>query len=286
MANVSVLGLGAMGSRMAANLIKAGHHVNVWNRSPQAVSALVGAGAKAARTPKEAANGADFVVAMLRDNEASQQVWLDADSGALQGMSAGAVAIESSTLTAEWIRDLGAQMSRRGVSLLEAPVVGSTPQAEAAQLIYFAGGDDDTFARTEHLLKAMGSAITHVGPLGYGALTKLSTNTLLGIHVTAIAELICMLKRSNADVTRVLEAVATTPVWSAAAGRISASMLAGNFAPQFPVELIEKDFGYTLQTAGSDASAPTIAASRNVFRTAIEHGLGKDNMTSVVKLFT
>lgn len=286
MANVSVLGLGAMGSRMAANLIKAGHQVTVWNRNPQAVSPLVSAGAKAARTPKEAAAGADFVVAMLRDNEASRQVWLDADTGALQGMPSGAVAIESSTLTAEWIRDLGAQMSVRGVSLLEAPVAGSTPQAEAAQLIYFAGGDADTFARTEPVLKAMSSVITHVGALGYGALAKLSTNTLLGIHVTAIAELIGMLKRSDADVARVLEAVATTPVWSAVAARVSASMLAGNFAPQFPVELIEKDFGYTLQTIGSDSSAPTIAASRNVFRTAIEQGLGKDNMTSVVKLFT
>lgn len=286
MANVSVLGLGAMGSRMAANLIKAGHRVTVWNRSPQAVAALVGAGAKAAQTPREAAAGADFVVAMLRDNEASRQVWLDADTGALQGICSKAVAIESSTLTAEWIRDLGTQMSGRGVSLLEAPVVGSTPQAEAAQLIYFAGGDAVTFARTEPVLQAMGSAITHVGPLGYGALAKLSTNTLLGIHVTAIAELIGMLKHSNADVARVLEAVATTPVWSAVAARVSASMLAGNFAPQFPVELIEKDFGYTLQTAGSDSSAPTIAASRNVFRAAVEQGLGKDNMTAVVKLFT
>jgi len=285
MANVSVLGLGAMGSRMAGNLIRAGHQVTVWNRNPQAASTLVDAGAKLALTPKDAAFGADFVLAMLRDNEASQQVWIDADSGALQGMSTGAVAIESSTLTAQWIRDLGIHMSKRGVSMLEAPVVGSTPQAEQAQLIYFVGGDTDTFLRTEHIFKAMGSAITHVGPLGYGALTKLSTNTLLGIHVTAIAELIGMLKRSDADAARVLEAVATTPVWSAVAGRVSASMLASNFAPQFPVELIEKDFGYTLQTAGSDAFAPTITAARQVFQSAIEHGLGKENMTSVVKLF-
>ncbi len=285
MAKISVLGLGAMGSRMAANLIKAGHQVTVWNRSPQAAHTLIEAGAQSAETPKQAASGAEFVLAMLRDNEASRQVWLDPQAGALEGMATGSIAIESSTLTADWIRELGAQLSERGLSLLEAPVVGSTPQAEAAQLTYFAGGDAETFRRSESVLKAMGSSIQHIGPLGTGAMAKLATNTLLGIQVTVLAELIGLLKHAGADVGRVLEAVATTPVWSTAAGRVSGLMLAGNFAPQFPIELIEKDFGYTLRTAGSDAAAPTIAAARSVFRAAIERGMGKDNMTAVVKLF-
>lgn len=285
MTKIAILGLGAMGSRMAANLIKAGHDVTVWNRSPAAAEALVAAGAKQAATPKDAVADADFVMAMVRDNEASRHVWLDAETGALARMSAGTVAIESSTLSADWIRELGAHMAERAISLLEAPVSGTTPQAEAAQLVYLIGGDAETLARTEPVLKAMGSSIQHIGPLGSGALTKLVTNTLLGIQVTVLGELIGMLKHSGADVARALDAVAATPVWSIVAGRITGSMLAGNFAPQFPIELIEKDFGYTLQAAGSDADAPTIAAARGVFRTAIERGLGKENMTSVVKLF-
>nr|WP_144159397.1 NAD(P)-dependent oxidoreductase [Paraburkholderia sp. BCC1885] len=286
MAKVSILGLGAMGSRMAVNLIKAGHQVTVWNRSPRAVQALTDAGARSAQTPKEAANGADFVIAMVRDNDASRQVWLDPDTGAVEGMSAAAIAVESSTLTADWIRELGTHLAARAVSLLEAPVVGSTPQAEAAQLTYLVGGDTEIFARTEAVLKTMGSSIHHVGPLGTGALTKLATNTLLGIQVTALAELIGMLKRSGADAARVLEVVAKTPAWSAVAGRVSGLMLAGDFTPQFPVELIEKDFAYTVQTAGSESAAPTIAAAGGVFRAAIERGFGRDNMTGVVKLFT
>jgi 3-hydroxyisobutyrate dehydrogenase len=285
MAKISVLGLGAMGSRMAANLIKAGYQVTVWNRNPSAVQALVAAGALAAPTPKEAARDADFVIAMVRGNEASRQVWLDSDTGALAGMSSHAIAIESSTLTAQWIRELAARLDERAVSLLDAPVVGSTPQAEAAQLIYFVGGDAGTLARSEDVLKAMGSSIHHVGPTGSGTAAKLATNTLLGIQVTVLAELIGMLKRSGADVGRVLEAVAATPAWSAVAGRVSGLMLAGNFAPQFPVDLIEKDFGYTLQTAGSDSAAPTIAAARGVFREAIKRGFGEENMTAVAKLF-
>ncbi|MDH4910125.1 NAD(P)-dependent oxidoreductase [Xanthomonas axonopodis pv. ricini] len=285
MSKITVLGLGAMGSRMAANLIKAGHAVTVWNRSPAAAEALVAAGAALAATPREAAAGADFVMAMVRDDRASRQVWLDPDTGALAGMAAGAIALESSTLTLGWIRELGAQAALQRIALLEAPVSGSTPQAEAAQLVYLVGGEADTLTHAAPILKAMGSAIQHVGPLGSGALAKLTTNTLLGIQVAVLGELVGMLQHSGADVARVLDAVATTPVWSPVAGRISGSMLAGSFAPQFPIELIEKDFGYTVQAAGSDVVAPTIAAARSVFLAAIERGLGGENMTAVVKLF-
>lgn len=286
MTNIAVLGLGAMGSRMATNLIKAGHNVTVWNRSPAAAQPLVTLGAHQASTPKEAALGADFVMAMVRDDQASRQVWLDPNCGALAGMRAGAVAIESSTLTPNWIRKLGNRTSEQSVALLEAPVSGSTPQAESAQLVYLIGGEADILDRAKPLLEAMGSSIHHVGALGSGALAKLCTNTLLGIQVTVLAELIGMLEHSGADIAKVLDAVSATPVWSVVAGRISGSMQAGKFAPQFPIELIEKNFGYTLQAAGSDQQAPTIAAARGVFRAGLDQNLGQENMTAVVKLFT
>ena len=286
MTKISVLGLGAMGSRMAANLLKAGHAVTVWNRTPAAAAALVAAGAKQAATPKEAAMEADFVMAMVRDDDASHGLWLSAETGALAGMKAGAVAIESSTLTPGWIRELGGEAARRGLALLEAPVAGSRPQAEAAQLVYFVGGDAAVVGRAEPVLKAMGSAIHHVGPLGSGAVVKLATNALLGVQVTVLAELIGLLKTSGADAARAIQAISSTAVWSPAAGNLSNLMLAGNVTPQFPVELIEKDFGYAVQTAGSAAAAPTIAAARGVFQRAIDRGLGGQNMTSVVELFT
>jgi 3-hydroxyisobutyrate dehydrogenase len=271
---------------MAARLLEAGHEITVWNRSPSAAEALVATGAKVARTPKEAASGAEYVLAMLRDNDASRQVWLEAGTGAFEGMSKEAIAIESSTLTAEWVRELGAHATERGLRLLEAPVVGSTPQAESGQLMYLVGGDTEAYLQSQSVLTALGSNIQHVGPLGSGALAKLVTNTMLGIQLTAIAELIGMLKHSGADVSRVLDVVSKTPAWSPVAARVSSLMLAGNFAPQFPIELIEKDFGYMLQSAESDSQAPTIAAARSVFRSAAERGLGRENMTAVVKLFT
>jgi 3-hydroxyisobutyrate dehydrogenase len=270
---------------MASKLLKAGHRVVVWNRTPGAESGLVAAGARRAPSPKEAATGATFVMAMLRDDEASRHVWLDPESGALAGMERGSVGIESSTLSPRWVRTLGDAAASRGVALLEAPVSGSRLQAEASQLIHFVGGDEATLKRAEPLLRVMGSAVHFVGPLGSGALVKLGTNALLGIQVTALAELIGMLQRSGADVARALEVVAATPVWSPVAKRMADSMLAGDFAPQFPMELVEKDFTYALEAAGSSSLAPTIAAALGVYREAISRGLGGANLTGVVRLF-
>lgn len=286
MTQVALLGLGAMGSRMAANLLKSGYPLTVWNRTPAATEALVKLGAVAAATPKAAATGADVVIVMVRDDDASRQVWLDPAQGALAGMKPGALAIDCSTLSFDGSRQLGASMQAHGTPFLDAPVSGSRPQADAAQLIFLVGGDAAVFARAEPLLKAMGSAVHHAGPVGSGALVKLATNTLLGVQVTALAELIGMLKHAGMDPARAMEIVSTTAVWSPYASRALPSMLKQDFQPQFPVDLVERDFGYALSAAGSDQSAPTIAAARQVFQAAKAKGLAEENLTSVVKLFT
>lgn len=286
MSKIAFVGLGAMGARMAARLLGAGHELSVWNRTPAAADALVKAGAKLAGTPREAAQGAEFVITMVRDDAASQSVWCDPQTGAFAGMRPDAVAIESSTLSLDWIRELGAAAAARGFAFLEAPVSGSRPAADAGQLVYLVGGAAAAVAKSDSVLRVMGAAVHHVGPVGTGALTKLATNTLLGIQVTTLAEIIGMLRRNQVDPAAALRAVGGTAVWAPIANFISATMQAGDFRPQFPVELIEKDFGYTLAAAGGEARAPTIAAARSVFRQGMERGIGGENMTSVVKLFT
>ncbi|MGS8178482.1 NAD-binding protein, partial [Pseudomonas aeruginosa] len=122
--------------------------------------------------------------------------------------------------------------------------------------------------------------------LGHGALTKLATNALLGIQVTTLAEIVGLLQHNGVDVQKALGAISSTSVWAPVAHYLVGTMVAGNFAPQFPIELIEKDFGYTVQVAGSAQAAPTIAAARGVFQQAITRGLAGQNMTGVVRLFT
>ncbi|AZE52173.1 2-hydroxy-3-oxopropionate reductase [Pseudomonas chlororaphis] len=285
MTNIAFIGLGAMGSRMALNLLKAGHNITVWNRNPEAAIEFVAKGVKQANSPRDAAMGADFVFSMVRDDGASRQVWLDPENGALAGMVEGCVAIESSTLSPGWVRELGEEASKRGISLLEAPVSGSRSQAESAQLIYLVGGDQATFDRCEPLLKIMGSSLHLVGPWGTGALVKLGTNALLGIQVTVLAELMGILEHSEADTARVFDVIGATAVSSPAARQMVSLMLAGDVRPKFPVELIEKDFSYAMEAAGSQEAAPTMAAARGVFQEAIRQGLGQSNMTSIVQLF-
>ena len=285
MSRVGFIGLGAMGSRMAANLLKAGHEVTVYDRTPEATKKLAASGAKKASSPREAAEGKEFVLTMVRDDEASRQVWLDTENGALAGMAPKAIAIESSTLTPAWTRELGGAISKSGIAFLEAPVSGSTPQAESAKLVFLIGGDEETLKTAEPLLKTLGSSIQHAGPVGAGALAKLVTNTLMGVEVATLAELIGMLKRQKVDPERVLGAVSATSLWNPHLTNDAKSMLSGDFETRFPVTLLTKDLNYTVKTAGGDGQVSTVGAARKLFQQAIDEQLGDLNMTAVVKLF-
>lgn len=282
MKTVAFLGLGAMGSRMASRLVQAGFSVKVWNRTPKAAENLLRQGAIWAKTPREAAENADFVIAMVRDNEASKQVWLDPETGALYGMKAGAVAIESSTLTSQWIQQLSTKFAENQTALLEAPVSGSRPHAEAGQLVYLVAGEQAVFEQAKPVLAAMGKIPEQViGQIGAGALAKLATNTLMGVQVAVIAELITMLKQQKADVNAILQAVSATSAWSGVAQMAANSISNENFAPLFPVELLAKDLRYTLESTNQ---APVITQTSQLFNQAIEQGYGDLQMTAVVKV--
>ena len=285
MSNAAFIGLGAMGSRMAANLLKAGHEVTVSDLAPDAVKRLADSGAKTAASAREAAEGKDFVFTMVRDDEISRKVWLDATTGALAGMKPGAIAIECSTITPAWARELCDAIGKAGIAMLEAPVSGSTPQAQNAQLVFLVGGNAETLKHVEPLLKSMGSGVQYAGPVGAGALAKLVTNTLMGVQLATIAEMIGMLKRQGVEPKQVLNAVAATPLWSPHLSSDTDSMLSGNFESHFPIKLLVKDLNYTVKTAGGDASVPTVSAVRDLFQKAMNEQLGDLNMTAVVKLF-
>lgn len=276
-----------MGARMSANLVRAGHNVTVWNRDPGKADALKKLGARFAANPRDAAGGADVVIAMVRDDPASSTVWLAPDTGALLAMASGAIAIDCSTLTMAHVKRLAATAAARGIAFLDAPVAGSRPQADAGQLIFMVGGTSDDLDRARPILGAMGGAIHYAGATGSGAAVKLAVNTLFAAQVAVLAELIGMLEKAGVDVARAVEIIAATPVASPAAKSSAASMLSGAFAPLFPVELVEKDIGYAEAAASAaGAAAPLVVATRAVLADAIRRGLGNDNLTGVVKAYT
>lgn len=286
MSSISILGLGAMGSRMATRLIDAGHDVTVWNRTRTRADALVELGAKVADSPREAATGADFVLAMVRDDQASRDVWLDADAGALHGMGPETVALECSTLSVPWLRELAESFREAGRTLVDAPLAGSRPQAEAGQLIFFVGGPDAAFDRVKAILAPMAGAVHHAGDTGAGVTIKLMVNALFGAQLGVLAELIGFAARAGIAPSTAVDILGTTPVCSPVAKVSAAAMVAGQWAPAFPIDLVAKDFALLGRSAADcGASVPLSTRTGEVYAEGIERGFGDDNITGIVQLY-
>lgn len=286
MTTIAFLGLGAMGSRMAANLIRAGHELRVWNRDMAKTEALLDLGAVVAPTPRDAATDAELVIAMVRDDPASEQVWLDPDTGAAAAMSAGSVAVECTTLTPAWVKKLAGIFAAKHIDFLDAPVAGSLPQAEAGKLIFLAGGNGGVVEHVTPVLLNMGAVVHHTGDNGSGATIKLAVNAMLGIQVAAFAEVLGMLRGAGIDLNQALEIMGSTPVISPAAKGYASLMVAGKAPLMFSVALAEKDMAYVNATAESvGQSVPVSAAVRDVMKTAISQGLGGENMSELWQLY-
>lgn len=284
---VAVIGLGAMGSRLAHNLINAGYPVVVHNRTVEKAQPLVERGATFAPTPRAAAEQSDVILSIVTDNEISRQVWLATETGAILGLTPDKIAVEMSTLTVDWVRELGAAIAQRGTDFLDAPVVGSRPQAEAGKLISLVGGSAEPLAQVRLILTAAGMAmIHHVGVVGQGMMMKLAVNALLGIQIAALAELLGILAKAGIRPEKAMECLGDLPVLSLAAKGAGSLMVSQNHAPLFPIALAEKDFRYVTQTAQRlEAPIPTTAAVMDIYRTAIAQGHGSANITGVAQLF-
>lgn len=286
MSRIALLGLGAMGRRMARRLLDAGHELTVWNRTPTAADELVEAGARSAPTPSAAADGAQIVWAMVFDDAASRRVWLAHADGAGAALAPGAVAVESSTLSPAWVNELAAEIAHRGASFVDAPVSGSRPQAQAGQLIFTAGGDTAVLDHLRPVFMALGTAVHRLGPVGSGAMFKLAVNSLFATQVTVLAELLGLLQHTGLDPKFAFDVLRTMPVLSPAAAGAGTLMLAGDYTPQAPVDLIAKDLGYAVDAAESAGVALHLtAATQRRFEAARIAGLGAENLGAITKLY-
>jgi 3-hydroxyisobutyrate dehydrogenase-like beta-hydroxyacid dehydrogenase len=270
---------------MARRLLDAGYPVCVYNRTPARAESLIQRGATWGATPAEAVAGADCVVVCVRDDAAARAVWLEPQTGVLSAMKPGALALESSTLTPRCAMELSDAASAAGIDFLEAPVVGSRPQAEAGQLVYLVGGEVAVLDRARPILAHLGAAIHHVGGKGQAAVLKLVVNAMLGVQVAALAELLGVLRHwGNAEAAAsVLGQLAVT---SPAARGALALMLSGNDEPLFPIELVEKDLRYLMEAAKTQGSeVPTTARVADLFQQAQQSGLGGLNLSAIHQLF-
>jgi 3-hydroxyisobutyrate dehydrogenase/2-hydroxy-3-oxopropionate reductase len=196
-----------MGAPMAGRLLDAGHDLAVWNRTPARADALVARGAAAAATPAEAVADAEIVVTMVADPQALREV-VDGIAGSIEP---DAVFVEMSTVGPTAIRSVAERL--RPVRVLDAPVLGSVPQAEAGSLTILVGGDRDSLARCTDVLEAMGR-IVHVGPAGAGATVKLANNAAGMSALVALGEVLSFTDRAGLDPEAVLDAIGMGPLAS------------------------------------------------------------------------
>lgn len=286
MHTITVLGLGAMGARMATRLLDAGYAVTVWNRTPGRADALKQAGAQVAATPREAAQGADLVLGMVRDDDASRQVWLDEATGAVAALAPGRIAIASSTLTPGWAQTLGAAVEAQGARFLDAPVVGTRPHAERGQLTMLVGGDAETLDAARPVLEHLSGAIRLVGPAGTGMAMKLAVNALFAVQAAALAEVLATLEASGVERRAAAGVLGALPTASPAAARLGELMAEGVRAPNFPIELVAKDLRYAAEEAGlADATPSVVRAARDVFEAAGAAGYADDDIAGVAQLY-
>jgi 3-hydroxyisobutyrate dehydrogenase len=280
---VALLGLGTMGTGMAANLLKAGVSLTVYNRTAAKAQVLISNGARLASTPAEAAKDASVIISMLSDDAASREVWLGRD-GALDVAGAGSILIESSTVSPAWVAELAEAVSQRGVELLDAPVTGSRIQAEAGQLSFLVGGSDTTLERALPVLKAMSKEIVHLGPLGSGAKMKLINNFLCGVQVASLAEGLTWIERSGLNREKALTVLKSGAPGSPLLGSISARMVSQNYTVNFLLRLMNKDLLYAQnEAARNGVDLKTAEAARSLFESAVTQGLGNEDMSSVIE---
>lgn len=285
MAHIAFLGLGIMGSGMAQNLLQRGNTLAVYNRTRTKAEPLAARGARIAESPYDAAHNAEIIISMVADDGASREVWLG-ERGALANARAGAVCIESGTLTPGWIRELAAAAHARQCELLDAPVTGSKLQAEGGELVFLVGGTTETLERARPYLLQMGKTIHHFGPQGSGAMLKLVNNMTAGIQIVAMAEGLALAEQCGLDLNQVGEFLIQGPPGSPLVKRKMPELLAHDYAPRFALQWMHKDFSYGLgEAASKNVPMPTIAAAREVFRLALARGWGERDFATVFELF-
>jgi 3-hydroxyisobutyrate dehydrogenase len=283
MQTVALMGLGTMGNGMAGRLLAAGFPLTVWNRNPARAHPLADAGAKIASTPRDAASGADVVVSMVADDEASHAVWM-AESGALAGAKPGAVLIESSTVSPEHVETLAAAATQRRCDFLDAPVTGSRIHAASGELLFLVGGDRAVLERVRAVFDAMGRDVVHVGPHASGARLKLINNFLCGVQAVALAEAMALIEKSGLDRSKALAVLTDGTAGSPLVKTVASRMVARDYTVNFALALMTKDVIYAQRDAARlRIVLGTAAAAERAFHQAIDAGHGGQDFAAVVE---
>ena len=281
---VAFLGLGIMGSRMAANLCRAGVEVHAWNRTRARAEELAAEhGAIVADSPAAAAAATGVVITMVVDAPQVEDV-LFGGEGAADGLPEGGLVADMSTIAPTASRAIAARLSERGIAFLDAPVTGSKPKAEDGTLTIMGGGDAAQFERMRPLFEAMGKLVLHVGPQGHGSMVKLINNTIAAVNTAAIAEGFALARRAEVDLDKLIEVVGAGSGASAMLDLKAGPMIERDYEPLFKLGHMLKDVRHCLAEAEAlGVDMPVAAAAERLYADADEHGHYDDDFAAVAE---
>jgi 3-hydroxyisobutyrate dehydrogenase len=278
MARIAVLGTGIMGGPMARNLVRAGHEVTVWNRTEEKARALELDGAHVALSPGAAVEGAEIVLTMLADARAVDSTMLQ--GGGLAAMADGALWIQTSTVGVEATERLAELAEQRGITFVDAPVLGTKKPAEDGQLVMLASGAEEARIRCDPVFNAIARDQVWLGEAGAGTRLKLVVNSWILCTIENIAETFVLCKNLGLDPRRFLEAIGGGAMDMQYAHMKGEAIMNEDFPASFPLHLARKDVALILEAA-RDLELPLVRATSRQFDRALELGHGDEDMSAV-----
>jgi 3-hydroxyisobutyrate dehydrogenase-like beta-hydroxyacid dehydrogenase len=278
--NVAWLGLGIMGSRQAANLVRAGHELTVWNRTRETAEAWAREHrATVADSPAEAVREAEVAITMLVDGPQVRSVLEHADP------PEGLLCVDMSTIGAEEARAIGAWLGERGARFIDAPVTGSSPKAEDGTLTIMAGGERADFDRARPLFEAMGELIVHAGPVGHGQTVKVINNAVAAANCSAVGQALIAADAAGVDLDALVEVMGAGSGGSAMLALKAGPMRAHDYTTLFKLEHMLKDVRLALEEAqAAGVPFPAASAARDVLAAGIGRDLGDADFAAMIEV--
>ncbi len=280
---IGFIGLGIMGQGMVRNLLKAGYHVTIWNRTAQKMDALLELGAHPATSPADVAAHSTLVISCVSDTKDVDAVVLR-ENGAIYGLDEGDLLIDMSTISPERTRYIAGCLAQKGVHMLDAPISGGSEGAANGTLSIMVGGDAAQFERALSVFEAMGKAITHVGDIGAGQMVKLVNQILVVVTTLGVSEALTFAQAGGLDLEKTLTAVSGGAAGSWMLSNRGPQVIERDWRPGFTIDLQQKDLRLVLEAA-DQMGLPTLGTSLvfNLYRSLQQQGLGLEGNHALVK---
>ena len=281
---VGFIGLGIMGRPMARNLLKTGYPLIVHSRSQGPVQELVGAGAKAANSPKDVASQVEVLITMLPNSPDVELVALG-KSGIVEGARPGLLVLDMSTISPLVSQKVGKALQSKGVRMLDAPVSGGEKGAIEGALSIMVGGEKSDFDAALPVFQALGKTITHLGPLGAGGFTKLANQIIVAVNLTALGEALTLARKAGLDRSLTLKALGGGLAGSKCLEQKTPNYLSGAYNPGFKIDLHFKDLGLIMESSRAlGVPLPCTAVVQELFNALRVKGRGGLDHSGVITL--